>query len=93
MKKSVSQKIPSKNFLKWYEDVKDQDEEEIDEEAKDEKDDSDVVKRSEPIRNCIIGLENNKTWKMIVNKEIGVKKEQVKENKEHVKKGKRKLGV
>ncbi|GJR65777.1 putative reverse transcriptase domain-containing protein [Tanacetum coccineum] len=52
-----------------------------------------VVKRSEPIRNCIIGLENNKTWKMIVNKEIGVKKEQVKENKEHVKKGKRKLDV
>ncbi|GJS83556.1 hypothetical protein Tco_0750097 [Tanacetum coccineum] len=34
-----------------------------------------LVKRSEPIRNCIIGLANNKTWEMIVNKEFGVKKE------------------
>ncbi|GKF31025.1 hypothetical protein Tco_0100823, partial [Tanacetum coccineum] len=128
MKKSVLQKIPSKNLLKWYEDVKDRDEEEIDEEAKDGKYDSDdelwspksigttsksllspkmkgtsnkstpttkklVVKRSEPIRNCIIGLANNKTWEVIVNKEFRVKKEQVKENKEQVKKGKRKLGV
>ncbi|GKB21308.1 hypothetical protein Tco_0855231 [Tanacetum coccineum] len=102
MKKSVSQKDPSKDLLKWYEDVKNQDKEEIDEEddeideeAEDEKDDSDelwspniigttsksllspkmegtsskstpstkklVEERSEPIRNCIIGLANNKT--------------------------------
>ncbi|GKF69469.1 hypothetical protein Tco_0202526, partial [Tanacetum coccineum] len=51
-----------------------------------------LAKRSEPIRNCIIGLANNKTWEMIVNKEFGVKKEevkdQVKERKEQVKKGK-----
>ncbi|GJS23437.1 hypothetical protein Tco_0452069 [Tanacetum coccineum] len=55
-----------------------------------------LVKRSEPIRNCIIGLANNKTWEMIVNKEFGVKKEevkdQVKESKEQVKKGKRNMG-
>ncbi|GKD51748.1 hypothetical protein Tco_1280724 [Tanacetum coccineum] len=38
-----------------------------------------VVKKSEPIRNCIIGLANNETWEMIVNKTFGVKKEQVKE--------------
>ncbi|GJS20100.1 hypothetical protein Tco_0448732 [Tanacetum coccineum] len=54
-----------------------------------------LVKSSEPIRNCIIGLANNKTWEIIVNKKIGVKKEevkeQVKESKEHVKKGKRKM--
>ncbi|GKB55506.1 hypothetical protein Tco_0906259 [Tanacetum coccineum] len=102
MKKSISQKGPSKDLLKWYEDVKDQDKEEIDEEddqidkeVEDAKDDSDdelwspksigttsksllspkiketsskstpttkklVVKRSKPIRNCIIGLTNNK---------------------------------
>ncbi|GKB14613.1 hypothetical protein Tco_0848536 [Tanacetum coccineum] len=135
IKKSISQKDPSKDLLKLYEDVKDQDKEEIDEEddeidkeVKDGKDDSDdelwslksigttskslpspkiketsskstpttkklVVKRSEPVRNCIIGLANNKTWEVIVNKEFRVKKEQVKENKEQVKKGKRKLGV
>ncbi|GJY55485.1 retrovirus-related pol polyprotein from transposon TNT 1-94, partial [Tanacetum coccineum] len=49
-----------------------------------------VVKSSEPIRNCIIGLENNTTWEMIVNKKFEVKKEQVEEQdneeKEHVKK-------
>ncbi|GJU68440.1 hypothetical protein Tco_1254699 [Tanacetum coccineum] len=139
MKMTVSQKGPSKDLLNWYEDVNDQDEEEIDEdddetdeqddeideEAKDGKDVSNdelwspktigtttkkfispkikgassnstpstkkLVKRSEPIRNCIIGLANNKTWEMIVNKEFGVKKEevkdQVKESKEQVKKG------
>ncbi|GKD61941.1 hypothetical protein Tco_1299450 [Tanacetum coccineum] len=52
-----------------------------------------VVKSSEPIKNCIIRLENNIIWEMIVNKTFGVKKEQVKEDKEQVKKGKRKLGV
>ncbi|GJT86495.1 hypothetical protein Tco_1068212 [Tanacetum coccineum] len=52
-----------------------------------------VEERSEPIRNCISGSLNNKTWEMIVNKEFGVKKEQANENKEQVKKGKRKLGV
>ncbi|GJZ56629.1 replication protein A 70 kDa DNA-binding subunit D [Tanacetum coccineum] len=45
-----------------------------------------LVKSSELVRNCIIGLGNNKTWEMIVNKEFGVKKEkvkdQVKESKE-----------
>ncbi|GJR66844.1 hypothetical protein Tco_0012909 [Tanacetum coccineum] len=45
-----------------------------------------LVKSSEPIRNCIIGLANNKTLEMIVNKEFGVIKEdvkdQVKESKE-----------
>nr|GEW17530.1 putative reverse transcriptase domain-containing protein [Tanacetum cinerariifolium] len=51
------------------------------------------VKSSEPRRNCIIGLAINKTWEMIVNKKFRVKKEQVKENKEQMKKGKRKLGV
>nr|GEX93344.1 hypothetical protein [Tanacetum cinerariifolium] len=103
LKKSVSQKDTSKDLLKWYQDVKDEDEEEIDEEddeideeAEDEKNDSDdelrslksigttsksllspkmkrtsskstattkklVVKSSKPIRNCIIGLANNKT--------------------------------
>ncbi|GJW92358.1 hypothetical protein Tco_0169911 [Tanacetum coccineum] len=95
MKMIVSQKGPSKDLLNWYEDVNDQDEEEIDEddeetdeqddkideEAEDGKDDSDdelwssekgassnsttstkkLVKRSKPIRNCIIGLVNNKT--------------------------------
>ncbi|GJZ82235.1 hypothetical protein Tco_0647408, partial [Tanacetum coccineum] len=49
-----------------------------------------LVKRSEPIRNCIIRLANNKTCEMIINKEFGVKKEevkdQVKESKEQVKK-------
>ncbi|GKB18740.1 hypothetical protein Tco_0852663 [Tanacetum coccineum] len=146
MKKIVSQKGPSKELLNWYEDVKDQDEEEtdkqddeIDEETDDGKDDYDddlwspktigttskslislnmkgansnftpstkkqLVKSSEPIRNCIIGLANNKTWEMIVNKEFGVNKEevkeqvkeskeQVKESKEQVKKGKRKMGA
>ncbi|GJX51264.1 hypothetical protein Tco_0278109 [Tanacetum coccineum] len=144
IKMTVSQKSPSKDLLNWYEDVNDQDEEEIDEdddktdeqddeideEAEDGKYDSDdelwslktigtttkkfispkikgassnstpstkkLVKRSEPIRNCIIGLANNKTWEMIVNKEFEVKKEevkdQVKESKEQVKKGKRKMG-
>ncbi|GKA99333.1 hypothetical protein Tco_0827270 [Tanacetum coccineum] len=52
-----------------------------------------LVKSSEPIRNCIIGLGNNKTWEMIVYKEFGVKKkkvkDQVKESKEQVKKGKK----
>ncbi|GJV38187.1 hypothetical protein Tco_1410664 [Tanacetum coccineum] len=56
-----------------------------------------VVKSSEPIRNCIIGLANKITQEMIVNKTFGVKKEQVKEqvneDKKQVKKGKRKLGV
>ncbi|GKD87485.1 hypothetical protein Tco_1358639, partial [Tanacetum coccineum] len=109
MKMIVSQKGPSKDLLNWYEDVNDQDEEEIDDdddetdeqddeidkEAEDGKDDSDdelwspktigtttkkfispkmkrassnstpstkkLVKSSEPIRNCIIGLANNKT--------------------------------
>ncbi|GJZ34078.1 hypothetical protein Tco_0579514 [Tanacetum coccineum] len=50
-----------------------------------------LVKSNEPIRNCIIGLANNKIWEMIVNKKFGVKKEevkeQVKESKEQVKKG------
>ncbi|GJU78482.1 Toll/interleukin-1 receptor domain-containing protein [Tanacetum coccineum] len=139
MKMTVSQKIPSKDLLYWYEDVNDQDEEEtdkeddetdkhddeLDEEAVDGKDDSDdelwspkpirittknlistkmkgsssnstpstkkqLVKSSVPIRNCIIGLANNKTWEMIVNKKFGVKKEevkdQVKDSKEQVKK-------
>ncbi|GKC85151.1 hypothetical protein Tco_1140868, partial [Tanacetum coccineum] len=45
-----------------------------------------VEERSEPIRNCISGSLNNKTWEMIVNKEFGVKKEQANENKEQVKK-------
>ncbi|GJS07710.1 hypothetical protein Tco_0364506, partial [Tanacetum coccineum] len=110
--------------------VHDEQEDEIDEEAKDGKDDSHdelwspktigtntknliclkmkgassnstpstkkLVKSSEPIRNCIIGLANNKTLEMIINKEFGVKKEevkdQVKESKEQVKKGKRKMG-
>ncbi|GKG49173.1 hypothetical protein Tco_0515625, partial [Tanacetum coccineum] len=51
-----------------------------------------LVKSSEPIRNCIIGLANNKTWEMIVNKEFGVNKEevkeQVKESNEQVKESK-----
>ncbi|GJT69399.1 hypothetical protein Tco_1028685 [Tanacetum coccineum] len=38
-----------------------------------------LVKSSEPIRNCIIGLANNKTLEMIINKEFGVKKEEVKD--------------
>ncbi|GJV60489.1 hypothetical protein Tco_1466589 [Tanacetum coccineum] len=125
MKMAISQKGPSKDLLNWYEDVNDQDEEEIDEkddeideqedeidkEAKDGKDDSHdelwspktigtntknlislkmkgessnstqstkkLVKSSEPIRNCIIGLANNKTLEMIVNKEFGVNKEEI----------------
>ncbi|GKE33780.1 hypothetical protein Tco_1453102, partial [Tanacetum coccineum] len=82
MKMIVSQKGPSKDLLNWYDDVNDQDEEEIDEdddetdeqddeiyeEAEDGKDDSDDELWSEPIRNCIIRLANNKTWEMIVNK-------------------------
>ncbi|GJR37322.1 hypothetical protein Tco_1213006 [Tanacetum coccineum] len=123
MKMTVSLKGPSKDLLNWYEDVNDQDEEEIDEkddetdeideEAKDGKDDSHdelwspktigtntknlmspkmkgassnftpstkkLVKSSKPVRNCIIGLENNKTLEIIVNKEFGVKKEEVKD--------------
>ncbi|GKE44773.1 hypothetical protein Tco_1472057 [Tanacetum coccineum] len=39
--KSVSQKGPSKDLLKWYEDDKDEENAEIDEEAEDGKDDSD----------------------------------------------------
>nr|GEV33992.1 retrovirus-related Pol polyprotein from transposon TNT 1-94 [Tanacetum cinerariifolium] len=93
IKKGVSQKDQLKELLKWYENVKDQDEEEtheqddeIDEEAEDGKDDSDnelwcpkTIGTTKPIRNCINGLANNKTWEMIVNKEFGVIKEDVKE--------------
>ncbi|GKB77630.1 hypothetical protein Tco_0944525, partial [Tanacetum coccineum] len=136
MKMTVSQKVPSKDLLNWYEideedDETDKQDDETDEEAEDGKDDSNnelwspktirtttknlispkmkgtssnstpstkkqLFKSSEPIRNCIIGIANNKTWEMIVNKEFGVKKEevkdQVKESKEQVKKGKRKMG-
>ncbi|GKE60187.1 hypothetical protein Tco_1510554 [Tanacetum coccineum] len=47
-----------------------------------------VVKSSIPIRNCCIGLANKLTWEMIVNKTFGV----LKQEKDHVEMGKRKLG-
>ncbi|GJV99672.1 hypothetical protein Tco_1554924 [Tanacetum coccineum] len=48
-----------------------------------------LVNRGEPVRHCIIGLANPRTWDMIVKKEFGVRKEEVKkqvnESKEQVK--------
>ncbi|GJT55858.1 probable 28S rRNA (cytosine(4447)-C(5))-methyltransferase [Tanacetum coccineum] len=37
-----------------------------------------LVNRGEPVRHCIIGLANPITWDMIVKKEFGVRKEEVK---------------
>ncbi|GKC11229.1 hypothetical protein Tco_1008011, partial [Tanacetum coccineum] len=55
-----------------------------------------LVNRGELVRHCIIGLANPRTWDMIVKKEFGVGKEEVKkqvnESKEQVNKGKRKMG-
>ncbi|GKB12283.1 hypothetical protein Tco_0846206, partial [Tanacetum coccineum] len=74
-------------------------EDETYEEAEDEKYDSDdetwssktIGTTSEPVRHCIIGLANPRTWDMIVKKEFEVRKEDVKkqvnESKEQVNKG------
>nr|GEW52027.1 hypothetical protein [Tanacetum cinerariifolium] len=54
-----------------------------------------LVNRGEPVRHCIIGLANPRTWDMIVKKDFGFKKEEVKKqvnkSKEQVNKGKRKM--
>nr|GEW81255.1 hypothetical protein [Tanacetum cinerariifolium] len=54
-----------------------------------------IVNRGEPVRHCILGLENPKTREMIRKKEFEVRKEEVKkqvnESKEQVNKGKRKM--
>nr|GFD15013.1 hypothetical protein [Tanacetum cinerariifolium] len=54
-----------------------------------------LFNRGEPVRHCAIRLENPKTWDMIVKKEFGVRKAEVKkqvnESKEHVNKDKRKM--
>nr|GEW03500.1 hypothetical protein [Tanacetum cinerariifolium] len=37
-----------------------------------------LVNKGKPVRHCIIGLANPRTWDMIVKKEFGVRKEEVK---------------
>ncbi|GKB81906.1 hypothetical protein Tco_0948801 [Tanacetum coccineum] len=50
-----------------------------------------LINRGEPVRHCIIGLANPRSWDMIVKKEFRVRKEEVKkqvnESKEQVNKG------
>ncbi|GKF02922.1 hypothetical protein Tco_0029845 [Tanacetum coccineum] len=52
MKRTVSQKGPSKDLLNWYEDVNDQDEEEIDEEDDEiDEEDNEIDKEADDGKN------------------------------------------